>query len=35
MRSALRLAILLLSSFLQIELDKWAKWVKDAGIQPE
>ena len=22
-------------SFLQIELDKWAKWVKDAGIQPE
>jgi tripartite-type tricarboxylate transporter receptor subunit TctC len=22
-------------SFLQVELDKWAKWVKDAGIQPE
>ncbi len=22
-------------SFLQIELDKWSKWVKDAGIQPE
>jgi tripartite-type tricarboxylate transporter receptor subunit TctC len=21
--------------FLQVELDKWAKWVKDAGIQPE
>ena len=22
-------------SFLQVELDKWSKWVKDAGIQPE
>ena len=22
-------------TFLQVELDKWAKWVKDAGIQPE
>jgi hypothetical protein len=22
-------------SFLQIEPDKWAKWVNDAGIQPE
>jgi tripartite-type tricarboxylate transporter receptor subunit TctC len=21
--------------FLQVELDKWAKWVKDAGIKPE
>jgi tripartite-type tricarboxylate transporter receptor subunit TctC len=23
------------SSFLRVELAKWAKWVKDAGIQPE
>jgi tripartite-type tricarboxylate transporter receptor subunit TctC len=23
------------AGFLQIELGKWAKWVKDAGIQPE
>jgi tripartite-type tricarboxylate transporter receptor subunit TctC len=22
-------------AFLQVELGKWAKWVKDAGIQPE
>ena len=22
-------------AFLQVELDKWAKWVKDAGIQPD
>lgn len=22
-------------AFLQLELGKWAKWVKDAGIQPE
>ena len=22
-------------NFLQVELAKWAKWVKDAGIQPE
>jgi len=22
-------------SFLQVEIGKWAKWVKDAGIQPE
>ena len=22
-------------SFLQVELDKWAKWVKDTGIQPD
>ena len=30
MKSVLRLA-----AFLQLELGKWAKWVKDAGIQPE
>ncbi len=24
-----------LASFLKVELAKWAKWVKDAGIQPE
>jgi len=22
-------------AFLRLELAKWAKWVKDAGIQPE
>lgn len=22
-------------AFLQLELTKWAKWVKDAGIKPE